>query len=60
MYKRENFNSEIKPMIEKLLDELYQLENKQAKGDKLCANIRSCRAKSQNFLRSIYLKDKHI
>ena len=29
-------------MIENLQDELYQLENKQAKGAKLCANIRSC------------------
>ena len=47
-------------MMGKLQDELYQLENKQAKGDKVCANIRSCRAKSQNFLRSIYLKDKHV
>ena len=27
-------------MIEKLKGELYQLENKQAKGDKLRANIR--------------------
>ena len=60
MYKRENFQSEIKPMMGKLQDEPYQLENKQAKGDKVCANIRSCRAKSQNFLRSIYLKDKHV
>ena len=60
MYKRENFKSEIKPMIEKLQDELYQSEDKQAKGDKLFANIRNCRAKSQNFLRSIYLKDKHV
>ena len=27
-------------MIENLQDELYQLENKQAKGAKLCATIR--------------------
>ena len=40
-------------MIENLQDELYQLENKQVKGAKLRANIRSWRAKmSQNFLRS--------
>ena len=32
-------------MIEKLKNELYQLENKQAKGAKLCANIRSWREK---------------
>ena len=30
-------------MIENLQDQLYQLENKQAKGVKLCANIRSWR-----------------
>ena len=30
----------IKPMIENVQDELYQLENKQAKGAKLRANIR--------------------
>ena len=30
-------------MIENLHDKLYQLENKQAKGVKLCANIRSWR-----------------
>ena len=33
-------------MIENLQDELYQLENKQAKGAKLRANIRSWRAKN--------------
>ena len=32
-------------MIENLQDELFQLENKQAKGAKLCANIRSWTAK---------------
>ena len=37
---QKNFKPEIKSMIEKLQDELYQLENKQAKGAKLCANIR--------------------
>ena len=30
----------MKPMIENLQDELYQIENKQAKGAKLCANTR--------------------
>ena len=38
--KKENFKTEIKPMIGNLQDELYQLENKQAKGAKLRANIR--------------------
>ena len=30
--KKENFKPEVKSMIEHLQDELYQLENKQAKG----------------------------
>ena len=30
LYKKENFKPEIKPIIKKLQDELYQLENKQA------------------------------
>ena len=38
LYKKENFKSEIKPMIENLQDELSQLENKQAKSAKLRAN----------------------
>ena len=44
-------------MIENLQDELYQLENKQAKGAKLRANIRSWRAKNAPKLSSKYLKD---
>ena len=40
LYKREKFTPEIKPMIENVQDEFYQLENKQAKSAKLCANIR--------------------
>ena len=36
-------------MIENLQNELYQLENKQAKGAKLRANIRSWRAKNGFF-----------
>ena len=39
-YKKENFKSEIKPMIENLQDELYQLENKQSKSANVRANIR--------------------
>ena len=42
-------------MIENLQDDLYQLENKQAKEAKLHAKIRSCRAK---LLSSKYLKDR--
>ena len=45
-------------MIENLQDELYQLENKQAKGAKLHANIRSWRAKNAPKLSSKYLKDR--
>ena len=44
-------------MIENLKNELYQLENKQAKGVKLCPNIRSWRAKNAPKLSSKYLKD---
>ena len=40
IYKKENFKPDFKPMIENLQDELYQLENKQAKCAKLHANIR--------------------
>ena len=46
-------------MIENLLDELYQLEKKQAKGAKLHANIRRWRAKYAPKLLSKYLKDKN-
>ena len=45
-------------MIENLQDELYQLENKQAKGAKFRANIRSWRAKNALKLSSKYLKDR--
>ena len=40
LYKKENFKPEVKSVIENLQDEVYQLENKQAIGAKLCANIR--------------------
>ena len=40
LYEKENFKLEIKPMTENLQDEVYQLENKQAKVPKLGANIR--------------------
>ena len=44
-------------MIKNLKDELYQLENKQAKFAKLRAIIRSWRAKNAPKLSSKYLKD---
>ena len=45
-------------MIENLQDELYQLENKQAKGAKLRANVRSWRVKNTPKLSLKYLKDR--
>ena len=57
-YKKENFKPEIKPMTENLQDDLYQLENKQAKGAKLRANIRRWRANNATKLSSKYLKDR--
>ena len=45
-------------MIENLQDELYQLENKQAKGAKLRVNIRDWRTKNAPKLSSKYLKDR--
>ena len=37
--QKENFEPKIKPLIENLQNELYQLENKQAKVANVCANI---------------------
>ena len=45
-------------MIENLKNELYQLENKQAKGSKLCANIRIWRAENAWKLSAKYLQDR--
>ena len=45
-------------MIEKLQNELCQLENKEAKSAKLCANIKSWSAKNVPTLSSKYLKDR--
>ena len=45
-------------MIENLQNELYQSENKQAKGAKLRANIRIWRTKNAPKLSSKYLKDR--
>ena len=45
-------------MIQNSQNEHYQLENKQAKGAKLRANIRSWREKNAPKLSSNYLKDK--
>ena len=40
LYKKGNFKPKIKAMIENFQNELYHLENKQAKGAKLHAHIR--------------------
>ena len=40
LIQKETFKPEIKPMNENLQDKFYQLENKQTKGARLCANIR--------------------
>ena len=45
-------------MIENLKNELYQLENKQAKGSKLCANIRIWRVENASKLSAKYLQDR--
>ena len=39
LYKKENFKPEFKPVIENLQDEVFQLENKQAKHAKMGANV---------------------
>ena len=38
--KKKKFKPEIQSIIKNLQDKLYQLENKQAKGAKLCPKIR--------------------
>ena len=40
LYKKENFKPEIRPFINNLQDEPHSLESKQARGAKICANIR--------------------
>ena len=39
-YKKDNCKPEIKQMIEKLQEELHQVESKQSKGAKIGTNIR--------------------
>ena len=40
LQKKKKIKPEIKPMVENLQDKVHQSEKKQAKGTKLCANIR--------------------
>ena len=39
LYKKKNFKTEFKPMIEKLQEKLHQVEIKQSKAAKMGANI---------------------
>ena len=58
-YKKENFKSEIKPMIENLQDELYQLENKQSKVLMfVLTSVGSWSVKNGQKYFSKYLKDR--
>ena len=52
LYKKENFEPEIEPIIENLQDELSQFENKQAETVKLCANIRWVQKMLHNFVQT--------
>ena len=57
--KKWNFKPEIKPLIENLQDEFYQLENTQGKDAKLLANIRwEFKVKNASKRFSKYLKDR--
>ena len=40
IYKKKKSSNQNKPTTENFKDELYQLEKRQAKGAKLCADIR--------------------
>ena len=58
--KKKMFKEKMKPMIEKFQDQFYQLENKQAKGAKRCANI-TWELDGEKCLKKIfwkYLKDR--
>ena len=57
--QKENFEIKIKPLIENLKNELYQLENKQAKSANVRANItQELEGKKGRKLSSEYLKDR--
>ena len=59
LVQKQNFEPKIKPMIVNLQNKLYQLKNKQEKGAKLCANIRSELEGGKAPKRSSeYVKDK--
>ena len=59
IYTKKKFKPEIKPIIKNLQDELYQLENKQAKGAKfVLPSDGSLRAKNAPKLFSEYLKER--
>ena len=52
LYKKENFKPEIKPMIENLQDEIYQLENKQKVLNFVLTLETGGKKMPQNFLES--------
>ena len=59
LVQKNNFKPKLKPMFKNLQNELYQLQNKQAKGAKPRLTLgRSCRAKKTAKLSPEYLKDK--
>ena len=58
--QKENFEPKIKPIIENLQNELYQLKKNQAKGAKLRANIRQELEGSKTFFRVLQRQNMQI
>ena len=59
LVQKKKFKPKLKPMFKNLQNELYQLQNKQAKGVKPCPTLgRSCRANKTAKRFPQYLKDK--
>ena len=53
LIQKKIFKGKIKPMIENFQDQFYQLENKQAKGAKRCANI-TWELDGEKYLKNIF------
>ena len=58
--QKENFEPKIKPIIENLQNELYQLKKNLAKGAKLRANIRQELEGSKTFFRVLQRQNMQI
>ena len=58
--QKENFEPKIKPIIENLQNELYQLKKNQAKDAKLRANIRQELEGSKTFFRVLQRQNMQI